>query len=62
MVHGFRYGQLYATAQQVTSQAVIRAYGICGRTSGRKAPADAQMLSMVAGSDYLHRNTVADQL
>lgn len=58
--------KLYATqvAQKVTSTAV----DLVGRTGFlvghpvEKYLRDAQMLSMIAGSDYLHRKTLADQL
>lgn len=58
--------KLYATqvAQQVTSQAVdlVGRMGLVVGHPAEKYLRDAQMLSMVAGSDYLHRKTVADQL
>lgn len=58
--------KLYATqvAQQVTSQAVdlVGRMGFMVGHPAEKYLRDAQMLSMVAGSDYLHRKTVADQL
>lgn len=58
--------KLYATqvAQQVTSSAV----GLVGRMGflvghpAEKYLRDAQMLSIIAGSDYLHRKILAEQL
>lgn len=58
--------KLYATqaAQQVTSRAVdlVGRMGFLVGHPVEKYLRDAQMLSMIAGSDYLHRKTVADQL
>lgn len=58
--------KLYATqvAQQVTSQAVdlVGRMGFLVGHPAEKFLRDAQMLSIIAGSDYLHRQTVADQL
>jgi alkylation response protein AidB-like acyl-CoA dehydrogenase len=58
--------KLYATqvAQQVSSRAVdlVGRMGFLIGHPLEKYLRDAQMLSMIAGSDYLHRKTVADQL
>lgn len=58
--------KLYATqvAQQVTSKAVelVGRVGFLVGHPAEKYLRDAQMLSMIAGSDYLHRKTLADQL
>lgn len=58
--------KLYATqvAQNVTSNAVdlVGRLGFLVGHPAEKYLRDAQMLSMIAGSDYLHRNVLAAQL
>ncbi len=58
--------KLYATqvAQQVTSQAVdvIGRFGFIAGHPIEKYMRDAQMLSIIAGSDGLHRHVLAEQL